>query len=105
MTLPPSGKLIPAVRELDEHLRDAFLDTFQPDIDAYADTAEIAKWLGRSPLTIHRERKPDRARANGTVWPEPDHRFGHTPVWRYRTIVLYRAAQPGSGNRRTERTV
>lgn len=101
MTLPDSRTLIDAVRELPPAERDAYLNEFTPGIDAMADTAEIAAWLHMSPATIKRERKPDRARANGTTWPQPDRRYGSTPAWTYRTVVLHRASQPGKGTRTT----
>lgn len=98
MTLPPAATLIDMVKRAGPDS----LDAFAPDIDQLATTAEIAAWLNRSPQTIRREQF--RPRADGSRWPPPDKRFGRASAWTYRTIVIYRASMPGSGNR-TERTV
>jgi hypothetical protein len=63
-------------------------------VDDLADAKTLGDWLGIGARTIHRARGADRVRADGRSWPEPDEYFGRTPVWRYRTIIIYRAGQP-----------
>lgn len=99
--LPDAVALIQRVRDaLTEGRRadaDRFLDECGPAIDELADIPTIAAWLGISPSSIYRERS--RRRADGSAaWPEPDSEFGRSGAWRYRTVVLHRASQPGRGS-------
>ena len=108
--LPPAPVLIEAARaamnEASAHKRNPVkaanraLDRWKPAIDQPTDTAGAAAFLGyKNPATVTRMRAPDRTRADGTPeWPAPDHRYGRSDVWRYRTIVLSRAAAPGRGH-------
>jgi hypothetical protein len=93
---------LPTAAEAVEAARTGTLDQYAPDINALADTATLAAWLGISPRSIHRERQADRARAGGRHWPDPVTTYGRTPVWTYRQAAEYRATMPGPGNR-TER--
>lgn len=93
MTLPPAAELIARVRAEGPGV----LDEYAPEIDALADTAQIAAWLGIQPRTIHRERS--RPRATGPSWPQPEPLPGRSPLWTWRAIATYRAAMPGPGNR------
>ncbi len=93
--LPPAHDLIALVR------RDGpgVLDGFKPEIDELADTSQIAAWLGIQPASIYRERQ--RVREHGPAWPSPVPLPGRSPLWTWRSVVLYRAAMPGPGNRTT----
>lgn len=73
------------------------LGAYAPAIDELVDIPTAARWLGISPASIYRERS--RQRADGApAWPEPDAKFGRSHAWRYRTLVLHRAAMPGKGS-------
>ncbi|MFV2172320.1 hypothetical protein ACFHW2_11940 [Actinomadura sp. LOL_016] len=62
-----------------------------PDADWWT-MADIAAHWGVAVETVrsYRARKPSRL-------PEPDDRFGNTPVWRPLTIIIYK--RPGRGRR------
>lgn len=73
------------------------LDAWAPAIDQYADVAGAALFTGLAAESIRRMKR--RLREDGTrQWPEPDSRFGGSPVWHYRTIVIARAEAPGHGH-------
>lgn len=92
MALPPAQQLIDLVRSDGPDALDAY-----PDVEEYASTEEAASYLGLSPGTIRREQW--RKRSDGRTWPRPDRMFGRAAAWKYRTVILYRASQPGPGNR------
>lgn len=93
MVLPPAEDLVAEVR------RDGpgVLDAYVPAIDQLADAPQIAGWLGIQARTIYRERS--RQRDGRPAWPDPEPLPGRSPLWKWRTIVLHRAASPGPGNR------
>ena len=74
------------------------LDRWAPAIDQLTDLAGAARFLGlKGPDSIRR--RMTRTRADGTrKWPVPDQRFGRSPAWTYRTLVLHYAAAPGRGH-------
>jgi hypothetical protein len=73
------------------------LDAYIPDIDELGDAGTIAGWLGIKPQTIYVMQKKPRLASGYPGWPDPDDKFGRSKVWRYRTIVLFRAGMPGFG--------
>lgn len=89
MTLPPAAELIAEVR------RDGApaLDRYAPEIDELADIAKIAEYLGIQSRTIYRERRRVR-RTGGPRWPAPEPLPGYSPLWKWRTIILFRARSP-----------
>jgi hypothetical protein len=90
---------LPDVRDLVELVRaqgPGALDQYAPEIDALADTARAAAFLGIKPESLSRSRQ--KIRADGTPYgPVPDQTFGRSPVWRYRTLVLHKVSAPGLG--------
>lgn len=110
--LPDAQTLIAAARkamtgitgdspEAGEQRREAAsraLDRWAPAIDELTDYAGAARFLGLAVGSVRRMK--GRTLADGTrQWPEPDGRFGASPAWRYRTIVIGRARSPGHGHR------
>lgn len=91
--LPSAAALIALVREKGPEA----LDAYAPAIDEATDVAGAAAWLHIARTTISRERS--RRRPDGTTrWPKPDYPAGRSGSWRYRTLVLHRAAMPGQGS-------
>lgn len=91
--LPGAAELIMLVREKGP----AALDAYAPAIDEATDVAGAAAWLRIERATISRERS--RRHPDGTPrWPKPDYPAGRSGSWRYRTLVLARAAMPGRGS-------
>jgi hypothetical protein len=91
--LPPATELVSLVKDEGPGV----LDAFAPAIDRYADAKAAAGWLGVTAATVYRER--GRERADGKpAWPVPDLVAGRSGMWRYRTLVLWRAAMPGRGS-------
>jgi hypothetical protein len=91
MTLPPAAELVALVREQGPGV----LDQYAPEIDQLADIPAIAGYLGIQPRTIYRER--GRKRAGGPRWPEPEPLPGRSKLWKWRTIVVFRAGAPQNG--------
>jgi hypothetical protein len=100
--LPSAQEAIAAVRSI---LRDGgtvedasrMLDQYTPAIDELADAEASAAWLGLTTGTVYQERS--RTRAAGIAgWPDADLTAGRSGLWRYRTLVLHRAAMPGRGS-------
>ena len=56
----------------------------------YLDVKGVADRLGVDPSTVH------TYRSRGG-FPEPDNRFGQSPVWLPETIDAWKAARPGQG--------
>jgi hypothetical protein len=74
------------------------LDQWKPAIDELTDPAGAAEFLGLAGRDSIRK-KQFRTRIDGTPeWPEPDQRFGRSPAWAYRTIVIHLAEAPGRGH-------
>jgi len=72
------------------------LDRWMPWIDELTDIDGAARFLGIQARSISRARL--RIRADKTPeFPNPDRIFGRSPAWRFRTLVLARAASPGRG--------
>lgn len=92
MALPPAHQLIDLVRTDGPEALDAY-----PEVDELASTDEIAHYLGIKPGTVRREQY--RPRDDGRAWPRPDRTFGRAAAWKYRTVILHRASQPGPGRR------
>lgn len=90
--LPDFHTLVSLVREHGPGV----LDQCEPIIDELADATRLAEWTGLKPGSIYR--MSQRTLSDGSPeWPEQDDRFGNSKVWRYRTIVVHRAAAPGRG--------
>jgi hypothetical protein len=99
--LPPATELIEIARAALAAGRDPNdeLNAWVPAIDQLADAETFAAWLGIEADSIYQMQT--RIRADGsTAWPEPrpEHVFGRSKTWPYRTIVLHRAAMPGRGS-------
>lgn len=91
--LPPATELIALVRQKGP----AALDAYAPAIDVATDIGGAAAYLRIKPTTISSERS--RRRPDGTRrWPKPDYPAGRSGSWRYRTLILHRAAMPGRGS-------
>jgi hypothetical protein len=98
-SLPPAGELITLAREARRDGSDpsCALDRYAPDIDRLADAGTAAGWLGLSRASLYRERS--RTVGDGIpAWPAADETAGRSGMWRFRTLVLYRAAMPGKGS-------
>jgi hypothetical protein len=87
-----------AAREKRRETANKVLDQWKPAIDELTDFAGAAAFLGlKGPDSLKRLKYSPRV--DGTPgWPEPDQKFGRTPAWKYRTIVLHRAESPGRGH-------
>ncbi len=98
-SLPEATELVDLAKAAIADGRDpnAVLDAYAPAIDELADAETLRVWLGwRSRATIYQERS--RKNADGSPrWPASDVPFGRSGLWRYRTIVLFRAAMVGQG--------
>jgi hypothetical protein len=91
--LPGAAELIALVRAEGP----AALNAYAPAIDQAVDVAGAARWTGRQPASISRDRS--RRMPDGTPrWPKPDYPAGRTGSWHCRTIVLHLAALPGRGS-------
>ena len=90
--LPPLAELVAAVKAHGP----AALDKYAPAIDELADMPAAAAFLGIQAKSITRAR--ERTRGDGSPdFAPPDRWFSRSPTWRYRTLVLHRAAAPGRG--------
>lgn len=90
-TLPAAADLIAAVKATGA----AALEAYAPAIDELANAGTLAAWLGIARTTVYQEQS--RMTAGGMPrWPAPD--STEARLWRYRTIILHRAAMPGLGS-------
>lgn len=90
-TLPAAADLIAAVKATGA----AALEAYAPAIDELANAGTLAAWLGIARTTVYQEQS--RMTAGGMPrWPAPD--CTEARLWRYRTIILHRAAMPGLGS-------
>lgn len=97
--LPPAAELAAIARAATAAGADpsAALDAYAPAVDDLADAGTLAAWLGISRATVYQERS--RVNADGMPrWPAPDVTAARSALWRYRTVVLHRAAMPGQGS-------
>lgn len=86
---------------LRQHIYDASMADGRP-IEDYLTLEQVAVRLGwslKTARTMHY--RANRRRAAGEPrpgdLPEPDHRFGRTPVWLEDTIDRFEATRPGQG--------
>lgn len=92
---PTCAELVTAIKGKNQRDRDQYLAQF-PWLDDLADTRTLAAWTGieATSITDYHTRKTGGPRK----WPVPDEEYGGRPVWRFRTILLHRASQPGRGS-------
>ena len=86
---------------LRRHIYDASMAEGRP-IEEYLTLEQLAARIGwsiKTARTMHY--RANRRRAAGEPrlgdLPEPDHRFGRTPVWLLATIEDWQASRPGQG--------
>lgn len=94
---PKCAELVTAIKGMTARDRDQYLQQF-PWLDDLADTNTIAAWTGIAPTSI--TDYLTRKTAGPRRWPRPDESFGGRSTWRFRTILLFRASQPGKGTNR-----
>lgn len=92
--MPTAAELIAAVKQDGPDV----LDRWAPWIDELTDAAGAAAFLGVKREAVYRAQLRDRREApGGSQFPGPDRVFGRSRAWKYRTLVLHRAASPGRG--------
>ncbi|HET9893661.1 MAG TPA: transposase [Streptosporangiaceae bacterium] len=94
-------ELVDTVREMTPRQRDRYLARHRW-LGELVDMKTAATFTGLGYTTVqlyHRQAVRHRREGDDVawMWPEPDGKFGRSPAWRLRTLVVARATMPGRG--------